>query len=66
MSASSMWAVLSRDSAALTAAQIAGLAFARHVVGVPRLVDASQEELVAAVGPVLEHYLTGDLSPKAP
>jgi AcrR family transcriptional regulator len=49
--------------AALTAAQIAGLAFARHVVGVPRLVDASREELVAAIGPVLEHYLTGDLSP---
>ena len=37
--------------AALTAAQIAGLAFARHVVGVPRLVDASREELVAAIGP---------------
>ncbi len=50
--------------AALTAAQIAGLAFARHVVGVPRLVDASRDELVAAIGPVLEHYLTGDLSPK--
>ena len=49
--------------AALTAGQIAGLAFARHVVGVPRLAQASPEELVAAIGPVLEHYLTGDLSP---
>ena len=52
--------------AALTAAQIAGMAFARHVVGVPRLADASPDELVAALGPVLEHYLTGDLSPRAP
>ena len=51
--------------AALTAAQIAGMAFARHVVGVPRLADASPDELVAALGPVLEHYLTGDLTPKA-
>ena len=51
--------------AALTAAQIAGLAFARHVVGVPRLADATPDELVAALGPVLEHYLTGDLSPRA-
>ena len=50
--------------AALTAAQMAGLAFARHVVGVPPLVEASSEQLVAAIGPVLEHYLTGDLSPK--
>jgi len=52
--------------AALTAAQVAGLAFARHVVGVPRLAEATPEELVAAVGPVLEHYLVGDLSPKSP
>lgn len=52
--------------AALTAAQISGLAFARHVLGVPRLADASPEELVAAIGPVLEHYLTGDLSLRAP
>jgi AcrR family transcriptional regulator len=51
--------------AALTAAQVSGLAFARHVVGVPRLAEASPEELVAAIGPVLEHYLTGDLSPRA-
>jgi len=52
--------------AALTAAQMAGLAFARHVVGVPRLVDATRDELVAAVGPVLEHYLTGTISPPSP
>ena len=49
--------------ASLTGAQIAGLAFTRHIVGLPRLAEASPEELVAAVGPVLQHYLTGSLSP---
>lgn len=52
--------------ASLAASQVAGLAFARHVVGLPRLASASREELVAALGPVLEHYLTGDLSPATP
>jgi AcrR family transcriptional regulator len=50
--------------ASLTGAQIAGLAFARHIVGLPRLAEASPEELVAAVGPVLQHYLTGSISPE--
>jgi AcrR family transcriptional regulator len=50
--------------ASLTGAQIAGLAFARHIVGLPRLAEASPEELVAAVGPVLQHYLTGSISPQ--
>jgi AcrR family transcriptional regulator len=52
--------------AALAGAQVAGIAFGRHVIALPRLAQASPEELVAAVGPVLEHYLTGDLSPRAP
>jgi AcrR family transcriptional regulator len=52
--------------ASLAASQVAGLAFARHVVGLPRLASATPEELAAALGPVLEHYLTGDLSPAAP
>jgi AcrR family transcriptional regulator len=52
--------------AALTGAQMAGLVVARHIVGLPRLAQATPEELVAAVGPVLQHYLTGDLSPKTP
>ena len=29
----------------------------------PRLATASRDELVGALGPVLEHYLVGDLSP---
>ena len=52
--------------AALTGAQIAGLVLGRHIVGLPRLAQASPDELVAAVAPVLQHYLTGDLSPDAP
>ena len=49
--------------AALTGAQMAGLVVGRHIVGLPSLAQATPDELVAAVGPVLQHYLTGDLSP---
>ncbi|HOB78929.1 MAG TPA: TetR family transcriptional regulator [Ornithinibacter sp.] len=49
--------------ASLAASQVAGMAFTRHVVGLPRLATASRDELVGALGPVLEHYLVGDLSP---
>lgn len=52
--------------AALTSAQIAGLVVGRHIVGLPQLAQASPDELIAAVAPVLQHYLTGDLSPGAP
>lgn len=52
--------------ASLTGAQMAGLVFARHIVGLPRLAEATPDELVAAVGPVLQHYLTGNLSPNSP
>ncbi len=50
--------------ASLVAAQMAGLGFTRHVVGLPRLAEATPDELVLALAPVLEHYLTGDLSPQ--
>lgn len=50
--------------ASLMGSQIAGLAFARHVVGLPRLVAADPGALAAAIGPVLEHYLTGSLHAK--
>ena len=46
--------------AALMASQIVGLLMARYVVGVPPLVAASREQLVAALVPVLRHYLEGD------
>ncbi len=47
--------------AALASAHLAGLAILRHVIEVPAVADASVEDLVADVGPTLQHYLTGDL-----
>jgi AcrR family transcriptional regulator len=49
--------------ASLLGSQIAGLAFARHVVGLPRLVQADPATLVAALAPALQHYLTGPIAP---
>ena len=48
--------------AALLGSQIVGLTFVRHEVGVHPLAQAERDRLVAAVGPVLDHYLTGSLS----
>ncbi len=47
--------------AALLGSQVVGLTFARYVVGVPALVEAGRDQLVAALAPVVEHYLTGSL-----
>ncbi|HEU5044324.1 MAG TPA: TetR family transcriptional regulator [Nocardioidaceae bacterium] len=47
--------------AALLGSQIVGLAFVRHVVGVHPLAQADRDRLVAAIAPVLDHYLTGPL-----
>ncbi len=49
--------------ASLLGSQIAGLAFARHIVGLPRLAEATPATLAAALGPVLQHYLTGSVGP---
>lgn len=49
--------------AALLGSQIVGLTFARYVVGLPPLVAADRDQLVAALAPVLDHYLTGSLAP---
>lgn len=43
---------------ALTSAHLVGVAVARHLLQVPMLVDMTREELVAAVGPSLQRYLT--------
>jgi AcrR family transcriptional regulator len=48
--------------AALLGSQMAGLVVARHIVGLPQLAEADPEVLAAAIGPVLQHYLTDDLS----
>jgi hypothetical protein len=44
--------------AALVASHIVGLAIARYVVRVEPLASATEDELVALVGPTLQRYLT--------
>jgi AcrR family transcriptional regulator len=46
--------------ASLMASQVVGLMMARHVVAFAPLVAASREQLVRALAPVFEHYLTGE------
>jgi AcrR family transcriptional regulator len=45
--------------AALAASQLVGLAVTRYAVQLPPLTSAGTEELVHAVAPVLQYYLTG-------
>ncbi len=47
--------------AELVAAQMAGMILARYVVGFPQIAQAKPEELAAAIGPTISHYLTGPL-----
>jgi len=47
--------------ASLAASQIIGLALGRYVIGIPELVDATRDELVAALGPNLQRSLVGPL-----
>jgi AcrR family transcriptional regulator len=49
--------------ASLAGSQVVGLAMARHIVRVPPLAGADREEIVAAVGPAIQRYLTGELGP---
>ncbi len=48
--------------AALLGSQMAGLVVARHIIGLHALADADHELLARALGPVLQHYLTDDLT----
>lgn len=45
----------------LVASQVVGLGIARHVMQLEPLAGRSDDELVAAIAPVLQHYLTGEL-----
>ena len=45
----------------LVASQVIGLLFTRYVLRIGPLASAEPETLVAAIGPVLDHYLTGTL-----
>jgi AcrR family transcriptional regulator len=47
--------------ASLVASQLVGLAMARYIVKVEPIASAPSEQLVTAIGPTLQRYLTGDL-----
>ncbi len=47
--------------AALVGAQIVGVGIARYVVEIEPLASAAVDEIVAAIGPTVQRYLTGDL-----
>jgi AcrR family transcriptional regulator len=47
--------------AALVATQMAGIAIGRYVVGFAPLIEAGRGDLVAAFGPTIQRYLTGNL-----
>jgi AcrR family transcriptional regulator len=47
--------------ASLVASQIVGLGLARYVVRIEPLASASIDELVAAIGPTVQRYLTGEV-----
>jgi AcrR family transcriptional regulator len=46
----------------LVASQMIGLIVARYVIAIPPLAQMPAEDVVARIGPVLQHYLTGDLA----
>jgi AcrR family transcriptional regulator len=46
----------------LVATQIAGLAMMRYVIRLEPVASAEPETLVAAIGPTVQRYLTGDLA----
>ncbi|WP_211355313.1 TetR family transcriptional regulator [Blastococcus colisei] len=52
---------------ALAASQLIGLVMARYVLKVEPLASASPESIVAAIGPTVQRYLTGEVQlPKRP
>ncbi len=45
----------------LVASQVVGLIVTRYVLALPQMAQMPAEDVVARIGPVLQHYLTGDL-----
>lgn len=45
----------------LVASQVVGLILTRYVLALPPMAEMPAEDVVARIGPVLQHYLTGDL-----
>jgi AcrR family transcriptional regulator len=54
-----------RLRATLVGSQVIGLAMARYIVKVEPLASAPPAQVVAAIGPTLQRYLTGDLADPA-
>jgi AcrR family transcriptional regulator len=50
----------------LVASQVMGLIVTRYVVALPAMAQMPAEDVVARIGPVLQHYLTGDVDGGAP
>jgi AcrR family transcriptional regulator len=50
-----------RLRAALVASQVVGLGFTRYLMRLEPIASASTEDLIAAIGPTVQRYLTGDL-----
>jgi AcrR family transcriptional regulator len=50
--------------AALVGSQVLGLALTRYVFQLAPLLHARDEELIAAIGPTLDRYLTGQIGPE--
>lgn len=48
--------------AALAGSQLVGIVMARYIVGVEQIARCDPETLVAAVGPTLQRYLTGEVA----
>jgi AcrR family transcriptional regulator len=46
--------------ATMVATQFVGMAMARYVVAIEPLASASEEQVVRALTPVIDHYLNGD------
>jgi AcrR family transcriptional regulator len=55
-----------RLRANLVASQIVGLAVARYIVRFEPLASAPPEVVIAAIGPNLQRYITGDIAAAAP
>jgi AcrR family transcriptional regulator len=47
--------------AGLVASQVLGVIMGRYVLKLPPLVDQSVDQIASAIGPTLQHYLSGDL-----
>lgn len=45
----------------LVTSQVVGLIVTRYVIALPAMVEMSADDLVTRMGPVLQHYLTGEL-----